>query len=156
MPANSQPATDSLPLTLSRGGASFCHATKLSTVGLCGACGPPHGSSRPTGNQPEHIPGPTRQKCRSAQHGLASAKRLKGIEPSPGAWEATVLPLHHSRDLTQKTTFFHCIRYFSSLQGIPFNCIELHPISPRSGDKWRRSRSLHQCDQPLESRETKR
>ena len=26
-------------------------------------------------------------------------QRLKGIEPSPGAWEATVLPLHHSRKL---------------------------------------------------------
>lgn len=26
-----------------------------------------------------------------------TGKRLKGIEPSPGAWEATVLPLHHSR-----------------------------------------------------------
>ena len=25
-------------------------------------------------------------------------QRLKGIEPSPGAWEATVLPLHHSRE----------------------------------------------------------
>ena len=31
-------------------------------------------------------------------------KRLKGIEPSFKAWEAFVLPLHHSRMQLQKTT----------------------------------------------------
>ena len=63
-------------------------------------------------------------------------KRLKGIEPSSQAWEAGVLPLHHSRKITGSPVFHQCILGLSALQCLAMNGVNSDPFLPRSGEKW--------------------
>ena len=53
-------------------------------------------------------------------------------------WEADVLPLHHSREITIRLENSQYIRLFPTLQLNLFNCFDLHSLSSRSGNKWQR------------------
>jgi len=52
------------------------------------------------------------------------------------AWEAIVLPLHHSRKKHRIKHSRQCIRLFCALQLNLFNCIDFHRHLARSGGKW--------------------
>src|SRR4051812_16795797 len=63
---------------------------------------------RTTFLRPDGIP--RFRNCASRPRRVLKKKRVKGIEPSYVAWEATVLPLNYTRDRTQIVDFttVHC------------------------------------------------
>ena len=57
-------------------------------------------------------------------------KRLKGIEPSPGAWEACTIKTHDHFQNPKSATIRQCIRLFHAMQLSAFKRIDLRSFLP--------------------------